>query len=82
MDLSPDDLLEVLKKRRINGEIGDLEYQISLRNLKARMQVNNTQFNAQANYGGDWSLTAKTPLFGDRLWFAAPSFILRICHSP
>ena len=67
MDDLVGELLQAIKRRRIEGSIGDLDYQIGRKNVKGQMQINDATIKALLGYDGNVHLNAQAPLWGGNL---------------
>lgn len=66
-----DQLLQVIKKRRIEGNIGDLDYRIDRKAIRGNLDLENATIRAMLGYNGDMSLNAQAPLWGGQFNFDA-----------
>lgn len=64
-------LAEMLKNRRLGGNIGDLQYQIGKNNIQANMPINNATIKAMLGYDGNAGLNAQMPLTNGNINFDA-----------
>ncbi len=66
-----DQLLEVIKKRRIEGSIGDLDYRIDRKAVRGKLDLDNATIRAMLGYDGNMNLNAQAPLWGGQINFDA-----------
>lgn len=64
-------LTQLLKKRKIMGELGPIDYEIGTSKAKLNGQFNNAMAELMLKYNGDWGLDVNTPLLGGSLDFNA-----------
>lgn len=67
MDDQDSALAEILKQRKIQGEVGPFDYQIGMKNAQIQGNLKDAFVKALLKYKGGWNLNAHMPLVGGQL---------------
>jgi len=66
---SLDFLFEMLRKRRLEGSIGPVDYRIGTKDIRGQASLFDAMLNAKLKYNGDMNLSVEKPMFGGNLTF-------------